>query len=71
MSDQTGDDQIVLAVITITKTLTDEGIIVGIESATPAGDVIALVDALGMLSLGKHILIRQTDEDEANAEVDD
>lgn len=62
-----------IAKVTITKLLVefgdDEGtdVVVTIEAADPEGGQIALVDALGMIELGKDSLLRaseQVDEDD-------
>jgi hypothetical protein len=49
-----------LATVTITKTLTDDDVIIDITACDPEGDTMPLVDALGMIELGKDSLIRSS-----------
>lgn len=53
------EDEYLLATITITKTMTNDDVILQVKATDPTGDDIALVDALGMIELGKDTLIRQ------------
>lgn len=48
-----------LATITITKTLTEDDVLVFVDATCPDGEDIALIDALGMIELAKDTLIRQ------------
>jgi hypothetical protein len=51
-------DGMALATITITKTLTDNDVLVFVDATCPDGEDVALVDALGMIELAKDTLIR-------------
>lgn len=52
-----------LGSVIIRKWLFEEDIIVSIESETPDGDQLALVDALGMIELGKDSLLRASQDE--------
>lgn len=53
-------DGLPLATITITKTLTDDDVLIFVDATTPDdGDDLPLVEALGMIELAKDSLLRQ------------
>lgn len=54
-----------LATITITKTLTDDDVLVFVDATTAEGETLALVEALGMVALANDTLIRQAMGDDS------
>ena len=55
--DDEPDDGYPLATITITKTLTENDVLVFVDATCPDGDDVPLIDALGMLELAKSVLL--------------
>lgn len=53
------DDDLTLATITITKTLTADDVLVFCDATCPDGEDLALIDVLGMLRLAEDTFIRQ------------
>lgn len=53
------DDGLTLATITITKTLTEDDVLVCCNAAGTDGDDLALVEVLGMLRLAEDTFIRR------------
>lgn len=49
----------VLATITVTKTLTEDDVLIFTDATCPDGEDLPLVEALGMLELAKDTIIRQ------------
>jgi hypothetical protein len=54
-------DDVTLATVVITKVLTEDDIIIRIDATCLDADDLPLIEALGMIELGKDTLIRQTD----------
>lgn len=52
-------DDLTLATITITKTVTEDDVLVFCDATCPDGEDVPLVDVLGMLRLAEDTFIRQ------------
>lgn len=62
----------VIGTVTITKIMTDDDVVIAAYSETPDGGQLHLIDALGMIELGKDTLIREAmGDDEAGEEPDE
>jgi hypothetical protein len=51
------DDAIILARVTITRTLTDDDVIDSVTAEAADGTELGLAEALGMLTLAQHTLV--------------
>lgn len=61
-------DGMILARVTVTRVMTGDDIVDHVIAATADGDELGLAEALGMMELAKHTLIRSRmgyDEDES------
>lgn len=52
-------DEVTLATITITKSVTEDDVMVFVDATCPDDEDVALIEALGMIELAKDTLIRR------------
>lgn len=58
------DEGILLGTVTVTKTLFDDDIVISTTWEKPDGDAIAAIDAVGMLEMGKNMILNPVEGDD-------